>query len=478
MNAFRFFALFCLFTVSVFSESIKEGQVPFTHSNATPPGELILRMPVKKVKNIRSPEIQEIIDELFATVNRENERTDPQKKGLVGLAAPQIGKNYAIILVALDVNRETKEIGNFQAFINPEIIEHSAELEENFEGCFSVDPHVIGIVKRSKDVTIRAFDRTGALITEKFSGFTARIFQHEIDHLFGIRFPDRVLEDREENLHWVEFPQIAQYRTEAKEHLERTQDQKAPFLWPIVCSRKTWKAMKMGKPYEPPVSCICHQVLDPSSNSVMQKVENIKSPEIQGIIDDLFATVNRENGRTDSQKRGLVGLAAPHIGKNYAIILVALDVNRETKEIGNFQAFINPKIIKYSPELEEDIEGSFSVDPHVIGIVKRAREITVEAIDSNGNEVIKNFSGLTARIFQHEIDLLYGINFPDRVLEDREDNLHWVEPSNLEHYRKTYRELKEKGKQASFSWPVVCPRKTWQAMKLGRPYEVPKVCTR
>jgi hypothetical protein len=64
-----------------------------------------------------------------------------------------------------------------------------------------VDEHLDGKIPRSESIRITAYDREGNFIDRIFSGFTARIFQHEIDHLNGIRFPDRVTEKG--ILHWV-----------------------------------------------------------------------------------------------------------------------------------------------------------------------------------------------------------------------------------------------------------------------------------
>lgn len=108
----------------------------------------------------------------------------------VGLAAPQIGK-FLRIFVMLDA-------GELRAVINPEIIrvskEKAGELKkgELMEGCLSL-PHYYGPLKRPKKITIKYTNEDGKESVEDFVGFTAQIVQHEIDHLNGILFIDRLL---------------------------------------------------------------------------------------------------------------------------------------------------------------------------------------------------------------------------------------------------------------------------------------------
>lgn len=101
----------------------------------------------------------------------------------VGIAAPQIGVGLRVAIV------HTKE--KPLVIINPEITKRSirASLEE--EGCLSV-PGVFGMVRRPKEITV-AYDREdGTRVKEKIAGFLARVFQHEIDHLNGTLFTDKV----------------------------------------------------------------------------------------------------------------------------------------------------------------------------------------------------------------------------------------------------------------------------------------------
>ncbi len=127
------------------------------------------------------------------------EANDP--KG-VGLAAPQIGKNLAIFIA------KPTEKSKISVFINPQIVESENSLLQGLalqnqtkkrvkklEGCLSL-PSVWGEVKRSPEVILSYFDQKGVQRTKKFTGFMATIIQHEVDHLHGILFPKRVLEQK------------------------------------------------------------------------------------------------------------------------------------------------------------------------------------------------------------------------------------------------------------------------------------------
>ncbi len=100
----------------------------------------------------------------------------------VGLAAPQI--NQSLKLVVLDDGNGLIEL------INPEILSHSEETEMGVEGCLSV-PGYYGSVSRYKKIKVRALNRHGKTVVYEPEGFLARIFQHEIDHLYGTLFIEK-----------------------------------------------------------------------------------------------------------------------------------------------------------------------------------------------------------------------------------------------------------------------------------------------
>jgi peptide deformylase len=154
------------------------------------------------------------------------EQSDLQKHVLVGLAAPQIGQRIRVILV--DTKADGKGgVGDLHLYINPEIIETSSETNSWYEGCFSTG-NVKGIVTRPSWITVKAFDRNGDKVFETHSGYVARIFQHEIDHLNGIRFPDRV--SQQDQLHIVKGEEMDAYRNQGEWR-----------NWKMMISQQDWK---------------------------------------------------------------------------------------------------------------------------------------------------------------------------------------------------------------------------------------------
>ncbi|HEV3156525.1 MAG TPA: peptide deformylase [Candidatus Baltobacteraceae bacterium] len=110
-----------------------------------------------------------------------------------GLAAPQIGFSERVIVVEVrktDVFPDRQE-SPLYAMINPSITEASEEVEEGWEGCFSV-PGLMGQVSRHKSITVRYVSLDGFEHREIFNGYVARVIQHECDHLIGAIFLDRM----------------------------------------------------------------------------------------------------------------------------------------------------------------------------------------------------------------------------------------------------------------------------------------------
>lgn len=195
-----------------------------------PPHSEVLSLVAEEVPiaDISSQEIQLLIDKMFRVAyGRQGDANFPT---LVGLAAPQIGVSKRIAIIGINAvgNGEQPKL---QAFINPEITHTSKVYEEGREGCFSTG-RVCGIVKRAKKVTLKAYDRNGKTIERKLVGFPARVAQHEIDHLNGIRFPDRITDDRK--LHWVEEAEFGNYRLNWKD-------------WSVTCPRHKWESIKADK---------------------------------------------------------------------------------------------------------------------------------------------------------------------------------------------------------------------------------------
>lgn len=109
---------------------------------------------------------------------------NPEAEG-VGIAAPQVGVRRAMIAV----QRFDKEGEPFEFFLNPEIIERIGEKADGGEGCLSV-PELYGNVSRWQHILLRYRDEQWVEHTEHIEGFTAVIFQHEVDHLSGRLFID------------------------------------------------------------------------------------------------------------------------------------------------------------------------------------------------------------------------------------------------------------------------------------------------
>jgi len=107
-----------------------------------------------------------------------------------------------------------------------------------------------------------------------------------------------------------------------------------------------------------------------------------------------------------------IGLAAPQIGISKRIIVV------DTGD--NLIEMVNPEII-YGEGEQTGSEGCLSV-PNVVGLVKRAKKVTVKGLNRKGEEVNIEASDLLARVFQHEIDHLDGVLFIDRAIETRRKN--------------------------------------------------------
>lgn len=122
---------------------------------------------------------------------------DPAHPG-VGLASPQVGVN--VQLVVINKTCDSSQQGKERVLINPTIVERSEDMVDDLEGCLSF-PETSGTVQRHRTIKVRYLNLEGNLVQRTFKGFEARIVQHEIDHLDGRCYIDRVTgEDDLENL--------------------------------------------------------------------------------------------------------------------------------------------------------------------------------------------------------------------------------------------------------------------------------------
>jgi peptide deformylase len=109
----------------------------------------------------------------------------------VGLAAPQVGILERVVVVETPEDEEEPGSGRLYAVVNPEIVRSSSEIVDGIEGCLSI-PGYVGEVSRHGSVTVRGQDLRGRKVRIKAQGFLARVFQHEIDHLSGELFIDKL----------------------------------------------------------------------------------------------------------------------------------------------------------------------------------------------------------------------------------------------------------------------------------------------
>ncbi len=108
----------------------------------------------------------------------------------LGIAAPQVGKNIRVFVMTLNYKTENQVI---VTMVNPRMVAHSAEVEIGEEGCLSV-PGKYGNVERFTNVTVEFFDLNGERQVFELNGLNARVAQHEMDHINGVLFVDRLKE--------------------------------------------------------------------------------------------------------------------------------------------------------------------------------------------------------------------------------------------------------------------------------------------
>lgn len=151
----------------------------------------ILTYPDERLKQASVP-VERFDDELAAFV-RDLEQTMRAGPGGVGIAAPQVGRWQRIVIVDVSGRRKTPSHG-CMVLINPEIVAWDG-LAVGREGCLSV-PDFTGNVVRAETIQVSARDETGTELRYDCTGFEARAVQHEVDHLDGLLFLDRLVSRR------------------------------------------------------------------------------------------------------------------------------------------------------------------------------------------------------------------------------------------------------------------------------------------
>jgi peptide deformylase len=110
-----------------------------------------------------------------------------------GIAAPQIGVSLRVVIFEMRENPRYPHVAPipFTVLINPTLAPLGTEMEEGWEGCLSV-PGLRGVVPRYRRLHYSGLDRNGEFFERTVEGFHARVVQHEVDHLDGVLFPQRV----------------------------------------------------------------------------------------------------------------------------------------------------------------------------------------------------------------------------------------------------------------------------------------------
>ncbi len=177
--------------------------------------EKFLKTPSQPVKRINK-DVKQLIKDLKDTM------ADPSVPA-IGLSAPQIGvqKRVFAARMAYEEDQPDEEMAPPTIFINPEIIEAQPEVERGFDACLSI-PGMMGYTDRNVKIKVRYQDEAGKEVVSDFEGWDARVIQHEIDHLDGILFLQRLaslddlyvyVKDKEGNHEPVPYNQVVKAAT-------------------------------------------------------------------------------------------------------------------------------------------------------------------------------------------------------------------------------------------------------------------------
>lgn len=147
-------------------------------------GHPVLQERSRTVAKFNTPELQMLVKDLRDTMDAEDG---------AGIAAPQIGVLWRVVMFGLDDNPRYPDAGPvpFTVLINPVITVLDDTTEDGWEGCLSV-PGLRGLVPRYTRIRYTGHDVDGNRIEREADGFHARVVQHECDHLDGILYPQRI----------------------------------------------------------------------------------------------------------------------------------------------------------------------------------------------------------------------------------------------------------------------------------------------
>lgn len=147
-------------------------------------GHPVLREKAEPVADPTAPEVRQLVADMIETM---------QDAGGTGLAAPQVHVPTRVVVYMVSASRlqEGEEAVPLTALVNPVLTPLGKDVAYGWEGCLSV-PGLTGLVPRFNAVRLQAITPRGDVIDKKVSGFHARVLQHEIDHLDGKLYPQRM----------------------------------------------------------------------------------------------------------------------------------------------------------------------------------------------------------------------------------------------------------------------------------------------
>jgi peptide deformylase len=147
-------------------------------------GTKLLSEPSVAIANFSQQQLEALLKDMLDTMIEKNG---------VGIAAPQIGVYVRVIMFGFEKNERypDKDAVPFTILINPSYEALSDEKEEEWEGCLSI-PGLRGLVSRFKKIKYSGYDPQGHLIEREAEGFHARVVQHEVDHINGFLYPQRM----------------------------------------------------------------------------------------------------------------------------------------------------------------------------------------------------------------------------------------------------------------------------------------------
>lgn len=151
----------------------------------------VLTVPDPRLKQVSEPIEQ--FDSSLQDFIHDLEQTLDASPGGVGIAAPQVARLNRVVIVDVSIKENIKHHGRL-ILVNPEILDWQG-MQKGREGCMSV-PDYTGNVIRAKKIKLKAYDQFGKLTHYECEGYEARAIQHEIDHLDGIVFLDRLVSRR------------------------------------------------------------------------------------------------------------------------------------------------------------------------------------------------------------------------------------------------------------------------------------------